>query len=68
MEIKTAWEVELTKLKLLDAKQIAKDTLYSEQRLFDYSDKRGKQLARISANTPIPNLPPMIKDGQHNYR
>lgn len=34
-------------LKLLNAKEVAKDIMYAHQRMSEYKDKPGKQLARI---------------------
>lgn len=40
-------------MKLLDAKNIVKDILYSRQQVFKYCDKAGKQLARVLVENPI---------------
>lgn len=61
IEAKLVWETELAKCKLIDVKQIAKDILYSNLRLFDFTDKAGKPFARILVNTANPKLPLMYK-------
>lgn len=38
-------------VKPLDARGIAKDVMYARQRIFEYHDKPGRQLARILADT-----------------
>lgn len=39
-------------LKMLDARMIAQEMLYAKQRIFEYRDKPGKQLARVLSDSP----------------